>query len=148
MKYWALAFLLISCNPSKRAERTQRKLISEKPEVVLPIIREAFPVPVVQIDTLVQYRDTTIYVECPQGNLSPFKAQKTISVRYVYVEKKVEDSAKLRAYTLIIDSLRRAAVNKTPEMLQDAPKRPNYWWLLILIPIVLKIILKQYGNKT
>lgn len=149
MKYWLIAFLLISCNPSKRAERIQRNLIEEHPEAVLPIIREAFPVTITQIDTLIEYRDTTIEVECPQGILSPFKAQKSVSYKYVHILQKVEDSGKLKAYTLTIDSLRQELGQNRKYIDEINHYRGKwYWWLLLLIPLFLTLIAKYYVRSS
>ena len=104
MKYFLLLVVLLGCNPTKQAQ----KLIEKHPEKVLPVFRSAFPCTTEKIDTIYNWHDTTIFVDCvpiidtfyKQGILSRFKVKKVISIRTSTIIKEVEDSAKIRALQL------------------------------------------------
>jgi len=149
MKYLFLLVVLIACNPTKQAQ----KLIEKHPEKTLPVFRSAFPCTESKIDTVYNWHDTTIFIDCVpiidtvntesikylKSILSPFKAKKVLSYRTATITKYIEDSSRLKSLKLELSD----ALYFQQKYLDEAEKyktRANNVFILSLILLILLLI--------
>jgi hypothetical protein len=115
MKYIVLLLLLWGCNPAKKINR----LLDKHPDIALPLFRDAYPCTTSKIDTIYNWHDTTLFIDCPPivyktdtiaigGNLSLERVRKVISIRTSTIIKEVEDSAKIKTLIIKLDSIASA----------------------------------------
>lgn len=148
MKYFLILVILLGCNPTKQAQ----KLIDKHPQKVLPVFRSAFPCTTEKIDTIYNWHDTTIFVDCvpeidtfyKQSILSRFKTKKVISIRTSTIIKEVEDSAKIRALQL---ELRDATTLKNQYFDNwEASKSRSNALLTLVLSLLILLLLSVFLN--
>jgi len=146
MKYFLLIFVLLGCNPTKKAQ----KLIEKHPDKTLAVFRSAFPCTDGGIDTVYNWHDTTIFIDCVpvidtintesiKYILSPFKAKKILSYRTATITKYIEDSSRLKSLKLQLSD----AEYFKQQYLDEAEKyktRSNNFFVLSLILLCLLLL--------
>lgn len=146
MKYLFFLVVLLACNPTKQAQ----KLIEKNPDKTLPVFRAAFPCTEAKIDTIYNWHDTTIFIDCIpiidtvkvqtlQTVLSPFKVKKVLSYRTATITKYIEDSSRLKSLKLQLSD----AEYFKQKYLDEAEKyktRANNVFILSLILLILLLI--------
>jgi len=148
MKYFIFLVVLLGCNPTKQAQ----KLIDKHPEKVLPVFRSAFPCTTEKIDTIYNWHDTTIFVDCvptidtfyKQGILSRFKVKKMISIRTSTIVKEVEDSAKIRALQIELRNAETLKINCYDDL--EASKSRSNAFLITSLSLLILLLLSLFLN--
>ena len=161
MKYLVPIIFLLSCNAAKKAERDANKLLKNHPEVVLPIFRGAFPCTTLKVDTIYNWHDTTLWVECPNATVdtlekvtketiySPVKVKKVISLQTMKLTEYIEDSAKIKALTIQITSLQTALSKSEAEAIKFKLRSRTYLvaFLILLIAFLISIFVNYIQAK-
>lgn len=146
MKYFILLFILLGCNPTKKAQ----KLIDKHPDKTLSVFRSAYPCTEAKIDTVYNWHDTTIFIDCVplidtintesiKYIFSPFKAKKVIRYKTGTITKYIEDSSRLKSLKLQLSD----AEYFKQQYFDEAEKyktRANNVFVLSLILLILLLI--------
>jgi hypothetical protein len=160
-----LIAFLTGCYTPEKATRQADKALDKYPEKIAPKFREAFPCEVMKIDTVHDWQNSTVYVECPpQVSLvdtfylegEPIKVPATVRVKRVTITKTVKDSAEIFALKDTIETLKRDILAykynfKNCERLraEEGVRYKNPLYLLIaLIFSVLANLLQLRKSKT
>lgn len=151
------AALIISCftgcYTQKKATDQVNKANDKYPDVVAKLARDKYPcTDLLKPDTAILYRDTTVYIECPDSIPSTFEVIRrdtvnntvvrtvrvpvTLPVKTVYIDRWYEDSAKLK---LMVSQV--ASIQKENEKLQAKndtlsariKTRTKLMWLFVII---------------
>ena len=163
--------LLTSC--SKYTELTATKDVNRAyvnhPKVVAKIARDAFPCIEKKNDTLINYRDSLVYIECPEiSTATPIDylgtdtvvitKSKTVRVpiympiKTVTVTKFIEDSAKIMQLNSgLLEAINETAKQKDyGESLEAKIKSKNKYILYFLIAFLLSLLVNylQFKNKS
>jgi hypothetical protein len=112
--------LLISCYTPNKATKQATKAIDKFPANVLPIFRGKFPCITLDVDTVYNWYDTTIFVDC-SGIILPYTkdslswnkkndtikqisiVKKIISLPQITITKIIEDSSKIKEIKLELE---------------------------------------------
>lgn len=150
------AILFSGCYNAQKATEQVNKADSKFPEIIAKLARDKYPcTDLLKNDTAVIYKDTLVYIECPDTsvtNNNPFEVLRTdtvnkvitktirvpvtLPIRTQVITKWFEDSAKLKLAALSMDK-----ITKENQQLQTDLKaiqgklktRTKYlWWLLAL----------------
>ena len=125
MRYLLIALLLCGCYTQKKATEQVNKANDKFPEVVAKLARDKYPcTDLLKPDTAVIWKDTVVYVDCPDTASNPFqvvrydtvnkvvtlpgrtiKVPVTIPAKTVYIDRWFEDSAKLKLAAIERDKL-------------------------------------------
>jgi hypothetical protein len=144
MKYFLLLVVLLGCNPTKQA----KKLIEKHPDKTLPVFRSAFPCTDERIDTVYNWHDTTIFIDCVpiidtvktlQSIFSPFKVKKVLSYRTATITKHIEDSSRLKSLKIQLSDS-QFLQNKYFDEAEKYKTRANNFFILSLILLSLLLI--------
>ena len=151
------AALIISCftgcYTSKKAEQQVNKANDKFPDVVAKLARDKYPcTDLLKPDTAILYKDTTVYIDCPDSIPATFEVIRrdtvnntvvrtvrvpvTFPVKTVYIDRWYEDSAKLKLMASQV-----ASVQKENEKLQAKndtlsariKTRTKLMWLFVII---------------
>lgn len=148
MKYILAILILTGCYTAKKADKQINRALDEYPDKVAEIARNAFPC--TTVDSIVTYRDSVIYVECPPvdsveiyvpvagpekivkvaGPTKTIKVPVTLPVRTV--TRIVEDSAKIRLANHAMD----LAVKDKDDAMIKAERRGK-WNLYLLLALLI-----------
>lgn len=164
MRYLLFIFLLAGCYGPKKAGKQAAKALQEHPEVVADKFRERFPCITTATDTLIEYRDTVIEVQDPQGYIidTIIREGKTLRdtiyrnktkrlpgiVKTVYVNQYIYDSVDLWQCQNLLEQ----SVGQNKELMDEVAKRDNKinglkkwrkWLLWPYIIFVLFILIRQ-----
>jgi len=161
--YLPLLFIMATvagCYTQKKATEQVNKANDKFPELVAKLARDKYPcTDLLKNDTAVIFKDTTIYVDCPDtARTDVFETVRvdtvnhtitktirvpvTLPVKTVYVNKWYEDSAKLKLHTLTITSLQKEidrlqADNNT--LAGKLKTRTKIMWLFVVIAVGMTI---------
>ena len=104
----AIIVLCTSCYGPKQADKAINKAMAHYPEKVAALARKEWPCTTTKADTVVDYKDSVVYVDCPDtskvvhDSLVEYVAVKKIikvpvhlPVETRYITTKIEDSAKI-----------------------------------------------------
>ena len=150
--YWTAA-ALTGCYTAKKAEQQGNKANYHHPGVVAKLARDKYPcTDLLKPDTAVMYRDTTVYIDCPDSIPATFEVvrrdtinnvvTKTIRVpvnlpiRERIITKWYEDSAKLKLAQIDLNGLQDAndKLTRKNEALSTRIKtRTKLMWLFVII---------------
>jgi len=125
MRYIILLLLLTGCYTAKKAEQQVNKANDHYPGVVAKLARDKYPCTnLLRPDTTILYRDTLVYIDCPDSIPATFEVvrrdtinnvvTKTVRVpvnlpiRERIITKWYEDSAKLKLAAIEKDSIIKA----------------------------------------
>lgn len=164
MRYLIFILLFSSCYNAQKATDQVNKADNKYPEIVAKLARNKYPcTDLLKNDTAVIFRDTTVYVDCPDtAQIATYETIRTdtvnrtitktirvpvtLPIRTQVITKWFEDSAKLKLADITMDRV-RADLQKIKtdfDATQDKLKtRTKYlWWLLALCIglLVLKFI--------
>ena len=142
--------ILASCSTAKELlDKAEKK----DPAIVATYARDKYPcTELLKTDTAIIYKDSTVYIECPDSLPATFetvrfdtvnqvvtrvvKVPVTIRTAEKIVTRWFEDSAKLKLYELQVNSLQTdtARLNKQVIKLSGKVAARNKWllWLLII----------------
>ena len=141
MRYLLIALLLCCCYTQKKATEQVNRANDKFPGVVAKLARDKYPCSeVLKPDTAVIWKDTTIFVDCPDTASNPFqvvrydtvnkvvtlpgrtiKVPVTIPAKTVYIDRWFEDSAKLKLAAIERDKLVKEN-EKQKKTIQDKEK--------------------------
>lgn len=141
MRYLLIALLLCGCYTQKKATEQVNRANDKFPGVVAKLARDKYPCSeVLKPDTAVIWKDTTIFVDCPDTASNPFqvvrydtvnkvvtlpgrtiKVPVTIPAKTVYIDRWFEDSAKLKLAAIERDKLVKEN-EKQKKTIQDKEK--------------------------
>ena len=141
MRYLLIALLLCGCYTQKKATEQVNKANDKFPEVVAKLARDKYPcTDLLKPDTAVIWKDTIVYVDCPDTASNPFqvvrydtvnkvvtlpgrtiKVPVTIPAKTVYIDRWFEDSAKLKLAAIERDKLVKEN-EKQKKTIQDKEK--------------------------
>ena len=141
MRYLLIALLLCGCYTQKKATEQVNRANDKFPGVVAKLARDKYPCSeVLRPDTAVVWKDTTIFVDCPDTSSNPFqvvrydtvnkvvtlpgrtiKVPVTIPAKTVYIDRWFEDSAKLKLAAIERDKLVKEN-EKQKKTIQDKEK--------------------------
>ena len=158
--HYAVPLLILiwgSCYSPNKAVKQVDKAIKKFPAQIVEQLRDSFPCVSLKIDTIYDWHDTTIFVDCPPpkeqealviydtiivgGNKKPEKASKRISIPTITITKEVEDSASLNGLKLAIQKLEQEK-SEYLKQLNDCKgvkqgRGVSMWWL---IPVLISIL--------
>jgi len=141
MRYLLIALLLCGCYTQKKATEQVNRANDKFPGVVAKLARDKYPCSeVLRPDTAVIWKDTVVYVDCPDTASNPFqvvrydtvnkvvtlpgrtiKVPVTIPAKTVYIDRWFEDSAKLKLAAIERDKLVKEN-EKQKKTIQDKEK--------------------------
>ena len=141
MRYLLIALLLCGCYTQKKATEQVNRANDKFPGVVAKLARDKYPCSeVLKPDTAVIWKDTVVYVDCPDTSSNPFqvvrydtvnkvvtlpgrtiKVPVTIPAKTVYIDRWFEDSAKLKLAAIERDKLVKEN-EKQKKTIQDKEK--------------------------
>jgi len=152
MKYLLLIFILTGCYTQKKATEQVEKANDKFPEVVAKLARDKYPCKdLLKPDTTTIYQDSLIFVEveCPDVPTEVIRIDTVnnvitrtvrvpvnMPVQIRTVTKWYEDSAKLKLFTLQVESLQAdtASLRQETVKLYGKVSSRNKWllWLIII----------------
>ena len=169
MKYLIPLLLLISSCTAQKAATKAEKLIKKYPAAVLPVFRSAYPCTTEKIDTIYNWHDTTIFVDCPppvktrivdtmvvEGKISPVRVKKVISIRSINTIKEVQDSATIKTLLLRIDSFQTEVLsckklcdgaNKDAQKYKGRSRSFLEAFLIMLIALLISLFANYIQSK-
>jgi hypothetical protein len=155
-----------SCYSPNKANKQVNKALKTYPAQTLAQLRDSLPCADLKIDTVYDWHDTTIFVECPppkehdaliiydtitlKGNNKPVKVAKVISVPTATITKEVEDTARINALKRTIYKLEQENKQYLTQLTNcKGGKSGGMWWLIpVLIAIVSAFLsLLKYKNE-
>ena len=161
MRYLLIALLLCGCYTQKKATEQVNKANDKFPEVVAKLARDKYPcTDLLKPDTAVIWKDTIVYVDCPDTASNPFqvvrydtvnkvvtlpgrtiKVPVTIPAKTVYIDRWFEDSAKLKLAAIERDKLvkENEKQKKTIRKLTKAVVGLSIPLFLILLYVVYRV---------
>lgn len=171
MKY-LLPILLIftGCYTAKKAEQQVNKADSKFPEVVAKLARDKYPcTDLLKPDTAILYKDTTVFIDCPDSIPATYEVVRTDTVNNTLVRtvrvpvtvklpgqtitRWFEDSAKLK-----LSAIEYNRVVKNNETLQAKNEKlsgklkhantENWIWRLIATALIIWQLFKLYKRLT
>lgn len=170
MKYLIPILLFTSCYTAKKAEQQVNKADSKFPEVVAKLARDKYPcTDLLKPDTAILYKDTTVYIDCPDSIPTTYEVVRTDTVNNTVVRtvrvpvniqlpgrtitRWYEDSAKLK-----LAAVQYNRVVKANEGLQGKNEKltgklkhsrtENWIWRLIASALIIWQLFKLYKRFT
>lgn len=156
--WWIMAIVIItallsSCYTQKKATDQVNKANDNFPEIVAKLARDKYPcTDLLKPDTAVIFKDTVIYVDCPDTATianSPFEVIRTDTVNKVItktirvpvhlpiqvqtITKWYEDSAKLKLAGIQINTLQK----DNDRLAAKLKARTKWMWIFLVIAICL-----------
>ena len=136
-----LTGIFTGCYTPQKAQQQVDKANNKFPEVVAKLARDKYPcIDLLKPDTAVIWKDTVVYVDCPDTASNPFqvvrydtvnkvvtlpgrtiKVPVTIPAKTVYIDRWFEDSAKLKLAAIERDKLVKEN-EKQKKTIQDKEK--------------------------
>jgi len=164
--YWTAA-ILTGCQTAKQLlDKAEKK----DPAIVATYARDKYPcTDLLRPDTAVLYRDTTVYIDCPDSIPATFEVIRTDTVNQVVVKtvrvpvklpiqtqvvtRWYEDSAKLKIFTVQVNALQRdtaALQSQVTKYKGQASRRgkENWIWRAIAIALLVWQGVKLWGRMT
>jgi hypothetical protein len=117
----ALMVVLFGCYTPEKAIKQTDKALANYPEKIAPKIREAFPCTLEKIDTVHDWQNSTVWIDCPPQ--TPLVVTDTfyktslkstpvpIKIERITVTKVIKDSAEIYALKDTIAALKVSLVN-------------------------------------
>lgn len=156
--YWTAASLT-GCYTAKKAEQQVNKANDKYPDVVAKLARDKYPcTDLLKPDTAVLYRDTTVYIDCPDSIPTTFEVVRrdtvnntvvktvrvpvTLPVKTVYIDRWFEDSAKLKLMASQVASVQKENQKlqaKNDTLSGRIKTRTKLMWLFLIIAIGLTV---------
>ena len=164
MRYLLIALLLCGCYTQKKATEQVNKANDKFPEVVAKLARDKYPcTDLLKPDTAVIWKDTVVYVDCPDTASNPFqvvrydtvnkvvtlpgrtiKVPVTIPAKTVYIDRWFEDSAKLKLNAIHINDLTVKNVKLENEV--DRKETMIRWLIFLVIGLSIPYIIRIVKN--
>jgi hypothetical protein len=161
------AILLTSCQTAKQLmDKAEKK----DPAIVATYARDKYPcTDLLKSDTAVLYRDTTVYIDCPDSIPAVYETVRTDTVNQVVVKtvrvpvklpiqvqtvtRWYEDSAKLRIFAIQVNALQRdtaALQSQVTKYKGQAGRRgkENWIWRAIAIALITWQGIRLWGRMT
>lgn len=153
-----IVFAFSRCYNSQKATEQVNKADSKFPEIVAKLARDKYPcTQLLKTDTAVVFKDTTVYIECPDtltNNPTPFetirfdtinnvvtkivKVPVTIRTAAQTITRWFEDSAKLKLAAITLTNLQADTANYRKQIIKlDGKVSTRNKWLLWLLIIVI-----------
>jgi hypothetical protein len=102
-----LIVILSGCYTPEKATKQADKALSKYPDKIAPKFREVFPCEVMKIDTVHDWQNSTVYVDCPPQPekqtdtlyipSKPIRVPATVKVERITITKTIKDSAEIFA---------------------------------------------------
>ena len=161
---------LAGCYTAKKAEQQVNKADSKFPEVVAKLARDKYPcTDLLKPDTAILYKDTTVYIDCPDSIQATYEVVRTDTVNNTVVRtvrvpvniqlpgrtitRWYEDSAKLKLaaveYNRVVKANEglQAKNEKLSGKLKHA-RTENWIWRLIASALIIWQLFKLYKRFT
>jgi len=154
IKYLLPIVLLSSCYTAKKATDQVNKADAKYPEIVAKLARDKYPcTDLLKPDTATIYRDSLVFIDCPEVVPNDYNIGKTDTIRIngviyrtvkvpvnmpvktVQVTKWFEDSAKLKLAAVAVDKLQ--AENQT--LAGRLKTRTKLMWIFVIIAFGLTV---------
>lgn len=167
--YWTAA-ALTGCYTAKKAEQQVNKANDQFPAVVAKLARDKYPcTDLLKPDTAVLYRDTTVYIDCPDTVPATFETVRvdtvnnvtvrtvrvpvTLPVKTVFIDRWYEDSAKLKLAQIEQGKLQAQidCIQADNDRLQAQSSRrgkENWIWRAIAIGLMIWQGIRLWKNMT
>jgi hypothetical protein len=169
MKHIVIISLIFICSCSKYTEPTAIKQTTKAndkyPESVAKLVRGWYPCTTTEVNTVIETRDSIVYVDCPdlpqiihepndtiystQAVLKTIKVPVHLPVEIRYITKWVEDSAKIFIMTKDNKQLYDKNIQLSDEIGQMTDNR-DYWrirFFILLGIVILYAALKIYSKR-
>jgi len=168
--YFTLAAFLTGCYTAKKAEQQVNKANDNFPAVVAKLARDKYPcTDLLRPDTAILYRDTLVYIDCPDSIPATFEVVRrdtvnnivtktvrvpvTLPIRERVITKWYEDSAKLKLAQIALNGLHKdtARMQARIATLQAQSKRrgtENWIWRAIAISLIVWQGIKLWNRMT
>jgi hypothetical protein len=162
LKYLVFLILFINivgCFSLHKAEKLTKKIYNEYPEVIAKVARDKFPCKINKLDTIVNYKDSTIWIDCPDSVIEKvtllnvidtiliykkikIKVPVNLPVKTITIVKEIEDLSKI----VVLDTeLTKTRVENEKMAISMIKRNKVIKWLIFalvgfIIPYLLKII--------
>lgn len=153
----SIILLLWGCLSSRRANRLTDKILKSYPEVIAKVARDKFPCQINKNDTIINVKDSTIWIDCPDPIIEkvPFKNKidtnykknkikvpVNLPVKTITIVKEIEDLSKI---VLLDTELTKTRVENEKMAISMVKKNKVIKWLIFalvgfIIPYLLKLI--------